>query len=343
MWKVPARNPNFKGRAADLQRIADALLVGSWVTVHSIRGMGGVGKSQLATEYAHLNAGLYELVWWVEAEESATIPDQFTNLAGELGVEPAGDPESLQRQVHDALRRVAGWLLIFDNADQVEPVQPWMPAVPMPPGTPGHVLVTTRRGGFNALGDVFDVDVLDLDAAVQLMVARAPSLASGQAAKIAKALGNLPLALEQAAAYLDRTQMPADDYLTLLNTRSAAMLAKGQIASRKDTIASLWTLSFERLEATSPSASQLLDICAYLAPEAIPLDLFTKHSERLPAPLSDTAADGLAFIEAIAELVDYSLAKRTATGLQIHRLVQAALRARHDSSVIPKSAGLGEV
>jgi hypothetical protein len=121
------------------------------------------------------------------------------------------------------------------------------------------------------------------------------------------------------------------------------MLGKGQIASREDTIASLWTLSFERLEATSPSGFQLLDICAYLAPEAIPLDLFTKHPERLPAPLSDTAADGLAFGEAIAELVDYSLAKRTASGLQIHRLVQAALRARPDPSVMAKSAGLGEI
>jgi hypothetical protein len=120
------------------------------------------------------------------------------------------------------------------------------------------------------------------------------------------------------------------------------MISRGQAANRTDTIATVWTLSFERLDTENPSALQLLDICAYMAPEAIPLDLFTNHVDRLPTPLSDTASDALAFGEAIAALVDYSLAKRTAAGLQIHRLVQAALRARHNHRIMPGPSAAGE-
>ena len=90
-------------------------------------------------------AGLYDgVVGGCRKSATTTI---VTKLAEQLGLDPADDPETLQAQVHDALRGVAGWLLIFDDADQVETVQPWMPAIPMPPGVPGHVLVTTRRGG----------------------------------------------------------------------------------------------------------------------------------------------------------------------------------------------------
>jgi len=242
IWRVPARNPNFKGRTDDLQRLERAFVAGSSVAVRSIHGLGGVGKTQLATEYVHLKARSYDLVWWVDAEKSATIPDQFARLAEQLGLEPAGEPETLQAQVHDALRRVAGWLLVFDNAHEIDTVQPWMPAVPLPPGTPGHVLVTTRRGGFGALGQVFDLDVLDMAAAVELVLARVPALERRLAVKIATAVGRLPLALEQAAAYLDRSQMPAEEYLALLKDRTAEMLDKGQVAARKDTVASVWTL-----------------------------------------------------------------------------------------------------
>jgi hypothetical protein len=108
--------------------------------------MGGVGKTQLATEYCYLHAGDYDLVYWLTAEEPATIPDQFTALARDLGLEPAPDPDSLRVQVHDELRQVPGWLLVFDNADQVEDIRAWLPGGPLPPGIPGHVIVTTCRG-----------------------------------------------------------------------------------------------------------------------------------------------------------------------------------------------------
>jgi tetratricopeptide (TPR) repeat protein len=327
--KIPAANPHFTGRGPELDRLAADLAAGSRVMVHSVRGMGGVGKTQLATEYAHTHLRDYDLVWWIAAEEPAAIPDQLTALAARFGVEPAAEPDALAAQVHDRLAAVAGWLLIFDNADTVAAIQPWLPPGPQPAGIPGHVIVTTRRGGFSSLGQVMDLDVIDLADAVTLLRTRVSDLGQDVGEQIADELGRLPLALEQAAAYLDRVQIPPGEYLDLLRARAADLYARGQAASRSDTIATLWDLSLERITAENPAAVQLLDICAYLAPEPVPLDLFTAHPGQLPEPLSSAAADPLAFTEAAGALADYSLAKRTPAGLQLHRLVQATIRARH--------------
>jgi hypothetical protein len=191
------------------------------------------------------------------------------------------------------------------------------------------VIVTTRRGGFAALGQVLELDVIDLPAAVTLLRTRVPDLPEDVGEQIARELGQLPLALEQAAAYLDRSAMPPGDYLALLAQRAKDLYPRGQVAGRGDTIATLWDITLERISTEQPAAVVLLDLCAYLAPEPIPLDLFTSHAELLPQPLAAAAADLLAFNEVVAALVDYSLAKRTQAGLQLHRLVQGVIRARH--------------
>jgi len=329
VWKVPARNPNFTGRGDDLAALAAALATGPTVTVQAVHGMGGVGKTQLAAEFAYAHAADYDLVYWIAAEQAASIPDQFTALAAQLGLDPVPDPEGLQAQVHEALRSVPGWLLIFDNADTAEELRPWLPRGPLPSGIPGHVIVTTRRGGFAAMGQVLDLDVIGPEDALALLRTRVPSLDEATGNDLAEELGRLPLALEQAGAYLDRTVLSPGDYVRLLRQRAADLLARGQVSGRTDTIATLWDLSLERIAADNRAAVQLLDLCAYLAPERIPLDLFTGHPDLLPEPLATTAADELAFNDAIGVLVDYSLLKRTDAGLQVHRLLQGALRARH--------------
>ena len=338
VWNVPARNPHFTGRSDSLAALERGLAAGATVTVQSVHGMGGIGKTQLAVEYAHRHATDYDAVWWIAAEEPALLPGQFAALATRLGRQPESDPAALRELVHDALRQVPGWLLVFDNADSVEDIAGWIPVAPLPAGVPGHVVVTTRRGGFSTVGRVHDLDVVDPDEAVQLMRSRIPHLARDAALRIADRLGRLPLALEQAAAYVDRTGMPADDYLRLLRTRARDMYGRGAVPNHTETIATLWDLSLERVAAESPAALQLMAVCAYLAPVGIPLDLFTRHPGELPEPLASTVADPLALHEAVAVAIDYSLGNRTAGGLQLHRLIQGALRLR-DRPAGPGAAG----
>jgi hypothetical protein len=342
VWNVPARNPNFAGRDAALAGLAGALAAGTAVTVHAVHGMGGVGKTQLANEYAHVHASDYDVVWQIAAEEPASIPDQFAALAERLGLDPIKDPDALRGLVHDQLRNTAGWLLIFDNADRIADIRPWLPPGPLPAHVPGHVIVTTRRGGYKALGPVLDLDVIALPDAVRLLRARLPDLDQDIGEQIAEELGRLPLALEQAAAWLDISQMPGQEYLDLLRSHAADVFRRGEVSDRTDTIATLWDISVGRITAQNPAAVQLLAVCACLAPEPIPLDLFTAHTDLLPEPLASAAGNQLAFSETIAVLVDYSLAKRSPAGLQLHRLVQATIRDRyHDPAALTATASEG--
>ncbi|WP_436534208.1 tetratricopeptide repeat protein [Actinoplanes sp. HUAS TT8] len=320
VWNVPARNPNFVGRESDLAALAGAMAAEARTTVTTVRGMGGVGKTQLAIEYAHRRATRYDLVWWINADDPAWIPDQFATLALRLGLAP-DNAEAVRDEVHRALRQVPGWLLVFDDVDSAESIQEWVPTIPMPPGVPGHVLVTTRRSGFGMLGHVHDLDVVDRPEAVQLIRSRAPHIDEGTAGRIADEVGRLPIALEQAAAYINRTLIPPEEYLTLLATHAQALLSSGRTAT-------LWELSFARVQAVDPAALQLLEICAYLASAPIPLDLFTAHPDCLAEPLNSKVTDPLDFNDLLALVIDHSLASRTPDGLLLHRLVQSALRWR---------------
>lgn len=327
VWRVPPRNPNFTDREPVLERVASELTSGPVVV--TLHGMGGVGKSQLAAEYAYAHATDYDVVWWIAAYEPALLAGQFAALAEQLVPVPITDrPQALRGQVYDALRSKAGWLLIFDNADTLDGIREWLPAGPLRPGSRGHVLVTTQRSGFAALGRVVDLDVLGVDDAVRLLRTRVSNLTLEVSEQIAEELGRLPLALEQAAAYMDETGIPGEQYLDLFRRRAAEMYGRGKVIGRDETIATLWDLSLGRISGQHPAAVQLLDVCAYLAPEPVPLDLFTSHYKLLPEPLSPAAADPLVFGETVGVLVDYSLARRTAAALKLHRLVQGAIRFR---------------
>jgi hypothetical protein len=153
-----------------------------------------------------------------------------------------------------------------------------------------------------------------------------PGLDRDTTESIAEELGRLPLALELAAAWLGRSGMPGLDCLDLLRRRNAEPAASGQPGHRAGPVATLWDISAARIGAESPAAVQLLRVCAYLAAEPIPLDVFTAHAELLPEPLSSAAADPLAFAEAVSVLTGYALARRTPAGLQLHPLVQSAVR-----------------
>ncbi|MGW4292038.1 FxSxx-COOH system tetratricopeptide repeat protein [Micromonospora chersina] len=320
VWNLPARNPNFTGRETELARLQAELWATSTVAVHALHGMGGVGKTQLAIEYAHRHATDYDVVWWITAEETATVAGQLAKLGAKLGVPSDSNDEAAAEAVRDHLRGTNRWLLVFDNAEKPQQIQHLLP------GGAGHVLITTRRAGYGAIARVVDVDVLQRAEAVALLHRRLPTITADQAEQLAELVEDLPLALEQAAAYLETTGLPVSQYLGLLETRLADIIDRGSVAGRQETLATLWRLSYQQIAEHHPAAIQLLQLCGWLAPEAIPLDLFTNHANLLPEPLLRAAADPLAFSDTVGVLVDYSLVRRAEQHLSLHRLIQATTR-----------------
>ncbi|MCA1600645.1 MAG: tetratricopeptide repeat protein [Acidobacteria bacterium] len=321
IWNVPARNPNFTGRSSDLDRLHVALTRHPRPTLCSLHGMGGVGKTQTAIKYIHRQAHDYDLVWWINAEETMGIGDQFIELGREIGLDVVADVGVMVRSVHRALRDRSRWLLVFDSVETPSDVEHQLP-----PAGSGQVLITTRRDGFRALGDVLDLDVLERVDSIKMLQHRVPDLARSDVIAISRRLGDLPLALAQAAAYLDQTRLPPSEYLRLLETRAADLHSRGRTAEHPDNIATIWSVSLDRLRSITPAAVQLLTLCAWLAPEPVPLDLFSNHADLLPAPLNAIVDDAIAFVDAVAALVDYSLARRTGNDILVHRLVQDVIR-----------------
>jgi hypothetical protein len=321
VWNVPMRNPHFTGRAGMLDRLRQRLRAGErTLVVQALYGLGGVGKTQLAVEYAHRFAADYELVWWIDAEQPVLIADQLVRLAGKLGLPAERTVDETVDMVLAELRRRPGWLLIFDNVERPQHLAGYRP------DGSGHVLVTSRYPGWGALGGRLEVDVLARPETVALLRRRIPELDAELADQLAAELGDLPLAAAQAAAYLEQTGLPPGDYLRRFRTRRAGLLAKGDVLGYQGRVDSTWTLSMDRLETDSPAAVPLLQLASFLGPEPIPLRLFTDHPELLDEPLRTTAADEDTFADAVGAVVGFSLARRLPGSMQLHRLVQAAIR-----------------
>ena len=188
--------------------------------------------------------------------------------------------------------------------------------------------MTSRTPGWGALGGRIEVDVLDRSDTVALLRTRIPDMTVETADKLAAELGDLPLAAAQAAGYLEQTGLPSSDYLRRFRTHRAGLLAAGDVPDYQGRVDTTWAISLERLHTVNPAAVALLEISAYLAPEPIPLTLFTQHPELLDEPLRKTAADPDTLADAVGAMVGYSVARRHRDGYQIHRLLQTVIRNR---------------
>jgi TIR domain-containing protein/tetratricopeptide repeat protein len=321
VWKTPPRNPRFTGRDGMLTELRRRLRTEQGtLVVQALYGLGGVGKTQLALEYAHRFAADYDLVWWIDAAQPVLIPDQLARLAARLDL-PSGPTvaDTIDRLLAE-LRGRTRWLLIFDNAERPADIADYRP------GGAGHVLITSRSPGWGALGGRLEVDVLARVETVALLRARIPALDEELADKLAAELGDLPLAAAQAAGYLEQTDLPPVDYLRRFRAHRATLLTRGEVVGYSGRVDTAWALSLERLRGEEPAAVQLLELAAFLAPEPIPLSLVSEQAELLAEPLRTVAADPDALADTVGALVGYSLARRFAGGFQLHRLVQAVIR-----------------
>jgi tetratricopeptide (TPR) repeat protein len=314
------RNPNFTGRAELLAALAQSLAAGTTAVV-AAHGLGGVGKSQLALEYAYLHAADYDLVWWVAAETPLVAAAGLAALAPRLGLTTQPEQADQVAAVLAELARLDRWLLVFDNAEQPQDLQGLSPRA-----GEGHVLVTSRNPVWGRVAAPLRVDVLDPREATAFLLRRTGAVDRMSADDLAGELGGLPLALEQAAAYCEQTSLPLADYLNRYRRDHAQLLATGPPEDYPATVATTWRLNVERAAQASPAAMPLLRLTAFLAPEAIPPDLLGADPNVLPAELAAAAVDELVLDEAVGALYRYSLLTRDQDGLRLHRLVQAIVR-----------------
>jgi transcriptional regulator with XRE-family HTH domain len=321
LWNIPARNPAFTGREDLLAAVRVQLQAGQTAVVQALHGMGGVGKTQLAAEYAHRFAGSYDLAWWINAEQSRLIGNQVASLGQGLGcIPPGAGSEAVRAAVLAELRQHRQWLLIFDNATTPAAVMPWLP------GAGGHVLITSRERGWDEVATPVEVDVLTRAESVEMLQHRVPGISGADADRLAAALGDLPLAIAQAAGFVAGTAVSAGQYLRLLQTRAVQLLDRAVPRTYPRSLAAATAVTAAELAAHDRAAVELASLCAFLAPEPIPEDVFTGAAGLLPGGLAEQAADPMAWRQTVAHLAGQSLTRVDHRGLQMHRLTQAILR-----------------
>jgi tetratricopeptide (TPR) repeat protein len=218
------------------------------------------------------------------------------------------------------LRERVRWLLVFDNAANPGDVTPWLP------GGCGHVLITSRERGWAEVALPVEVDVLTRPESVAILQDRVIGLTEADADRLAGELGDLPLAIAQAAGFMAESGTGAEEYLRLLRSRARETMAEGAPTSYPGSLAAATQLIADRLAREDPAAAELASMCAFLAPEPIPAELFTRAASELPNGLAARAADSLAWRQTLRHLARQSLARVDHRELQIHRLTQAIMR-----------------
>lgn len=332
IWgNVPLRNPNFTGRTELLDWLGERLTAGGATAVlpAALHGMGGIGKTQMAVEYIYRHLQDYDVIWWIQAAQQAQIRAGLTELAQRMGLPGSSEAHTAVPAVREALRLgqpFRRWLLIFDSAESPETVRPFFPT-----NGPGEILITSRNPDWAGIARPLEVAVFKREEAKELLRRRGPEIDDDEADRLAEALGDLPLAIAQAAAWRAETGMPVGEYLRLFEEKVAEVLDTSAPADYEVSVAAAWNVSFDELRTRNPAAHQLLQVCAFFAPEPISRSLFVGvRGVSISPELDAVLRDPMQLSRTIRDINRYGLAKidhRNDT-LQLHRLVQLVLSNR---------------
>ncbi len=337
LWgDVPPRNLLFTGRDQLLDQLKRQMSAGKATAVlpAALHGMGGIGKTQMAVEYIYRHVEDYDIVWWIQAAQISQVRKALTELAKQLDLKGSSEVHTAVPAVREALRLgkpYSRWLLVFDAAESVETIREYFPA-----NGPGQILITSRNPDWAAVAHPLEITVFLREESMALLRKRGPDISDEDANRMAEKLGDLPLAVEQAAAWRAETGMPVSEYLKLFDEKVAEILNTSAPAGYEMPVAAAWNVSFDVLEKRNPAAHQLLQVCAFFAPEPITRTLFNGvRGISMPAELEAALKDPMQLGRAIRDINRYSLAKidhRNNT-LQLHRLVQVVLRNRMNESM----------
>ncbi|WP_345575158.1 tetratricopeptide repeat-containing protein [Nonomuraea rosea] len=339
--RPPARR--FVGRERALRQLTAAPEGGAGVVSQAICGLGGIGKSELALQYAHAHRDDYELIWWITAENPGQVRSGLADLGRALAAAtacrgqngPAPMPPLADQDAHAyALAWLAGrgdWLLVFDNVEDPYELDPYLGRLER-----GHVLITSRRAiGWEAIGSLISLPVLSAREAMALLAGRIGSAGPDVAHlhSLADELGFLPLALVQAGGYIASTPgMSVAEYRRLLAAAPGRMHAASPAGESDDdrrAIAKVWQVTRDDLAARDPLTVDLLRLLACFAPDDLPTNVL---------------GESVDVAEAVALLASYSMITLTRPEparpgeapeqplVSMHRLVQAVIRAELDGA-----------
>ena len=291
VWNVPfPRNPFFLGQEDLLSRLHTRLQQGTTTALtqtQAISGLGGIGKTQIAIEYAYRYQDVYPFVFWVRAEYHETLMSDLVSFASQLQLaeQHETDQTKMVTAVKQWLATHQGWLLIFDNADDVSRLTSFLPG-----RHAGAIVLTTRATQTQPIAEPLLVEQMDERTGAEFLLRRARFLRDDQAFEqvtledqqaahqLCQLVGGLPLALDQAGAYIDETKCSIQDYLNFYQrdqqARAKLLQRRGEvIAGHPEPVATTWALAFVRVEQASTAAADLLRACAFLAPDLIPEEL----------------------------------------------------------------------
>src|SRR6266480_6136977 len=343
LWNIPyARNPLFTGRENVLKRLYEALKTSKTA---AISGMGGIGKTQTAVEYAFRYRDNYDTILWVKAESLESINSDFVTIAHLLNLPAKQEQEQhlIIEAVKGWFKNHVGWLLIFDNADDLEMVRGFLPM-----DGQGYILLTTRAQATRHIAQRIEIEEMDVEEGALVLLRRAAILDPDApleaasttdraiASEISQTMDGVPLALDQAGAYIEDTQCGLTDYLHLFQIRQEELLQRrGKLTTdHPDSVSTTWSLAFEKVQQANVAAADLLRLCTFLDPDIIQEEIITKGASELGSVLQPVAADPIKLNDAIGTLLSYSLVRRNPDHtLSIHRLVQVVLKHSMNKSV----------
>jgi hypothetical protein len=326
--RIPARNPAFTGRDSLLEELRDQLVgrARPVVTPLALYGLSGVGKSQVALEYAHRFMADYDLIWWISAADKDQVGRAMADLAAPLGIRVGETVADTVRAVRDELRRGGRRrLLIFDGADEPDELEQYLPLGPI------HILITSLNEAWWHIAKPIRVSVFTRRESVERLVAEVDGLDPLTAGRVARALGDLPLAIEQAAAWLKRTGMSAETYIERLEDQAASILAINKAPSYPVPVAAAWEVSYEQLETRSPAVVRMLKLLAFFSPGPISTELlYSRAMIDCLSPFDKSVRQVFALGPVIQELSRFAMVSvdHGSQSLWIHRLVQAVVRSK---------------
>lgn len=332
VWTIPARMRDFTGRAELLAELEVTLRSGGPTVVQAVTGLGGIGKTTTAIEYAHRHRHEFDIAWWVPAEDPALIPERLAELALALDLTTAATPAGVGvARLLGELARRDRWLIVFDNAEDPRALSRFLPE------GPGQVLITSRNPAWRGIAATVGVREFTRAESIELLRWLAPQLTEADSDGVGAAVGDLPLAVEQAGSLLADTGMTADKYLRLLAERAQDVLDHDPGGAYPQSVAASWAVAFDRLATDDPAALDLLTLVAWCGPEPVPLTLLTDHPDAVPAPLRPVALDPLVLARCTAILHRRGVATVSPHGIQLHRIPAALLRDRSQGSDVRAS------